>query len=151
VKAAEAEFKAQDLIDNRSNVSAAMYAELVKLVARYRINIESLSIVNYSFSGEFQASLENKSSAEQNLLTANYIAQRQIVLAQGNATAQIERARGIAISEQLISQNYSPGYATVIEAQAWASGTAKLPLVVGGNSGILPMISLSNMAANSLN
>lgn len=91
VKAATANYTAEELITKRPAVTSDIKASLSKSLGEYDIAISGVSIVNFEFSGSFNAAIEAKVTAEQNALAAkNKLEQVQYEAQQRVATAEAE-------------------------------------------------------------
>ncbi|MDR0222275.1 MAG: prohibitin family protein [Oscillospiraceae bacterium] len=103
VKQTTAKFRAEELITNRQLVAEDMKQALSAKVSEYGIVIDVFNITNFDFSSEFNAAIERKSTAEQEVLAekqelekAKVIAERNVEIAKGEALQQEEQARGEA-------------------------------------------------------
>ena len=163
VKAVEANFTAQDLINNRTEVQAQIQQRLSGVLPRYYVIVDQLSIVNFSFSPQFSAAIEAKVAQQQilqqqeiNVSIAGARANITIALAVGNKTSQILRAEGNATAVKIRAnatayaattiQNAivnNPDYIRWLEISEW---NGKLPTTVVGNNGALPLINLNASA-----
>ncbi len=98
VKAATANYTAEELITKRPAVTADIKASLAKSLGEYDIAVSGVSIVNFEFSPSFNAAIEAKVTAEQNALAAkNKLEQVQYEADQRVATAEAE-AKAIRLS-----------------------------------------------------
>lgn len=94
-KSVTAKFTAEELITNREEVRLEAEKELTTQLAVYHIIVENFNIVNFDFSPEFQAAIEEKQVAQQavetskqRLAQAEIDAQTVVAQAQGQADAQ---------------------------------------------------------------
>lgn len=94
IKAATAQFTAEELITKREEVGAIIYQSLTDRLTDNYIVVESVSIVDFQFSAAFNEAVEAKVTAEQNALAAEnklkqveFEAQQRIAEAQGEAEA----------------------------------------------------------------
>ena len=94
VKAVTATYSAEQLITMRVDVSRAMETRLSDKLAKYGIVIDALNIVNFDFSPEFTAAIEQKQAAQQlaekakrDLERIKTEAQQKVVQAQAEADA----------------------------------------------------------------
>ena len=70
MKAITAQYTAEELITKRSAVGEEIGATLAEKVQEYGILIDKFNIINFDFSEEFNAAIEQKQVAEQNKLRA---------------------------------------------------------------------------------
>lgn len=94
VKAATAQFTAEELITKREEVGNVIFTSLTDRLTDDYIVVESVSIVDFSFSEAFNEAIEAKVTAEQNALAAKnkleqikYEADQRIAEATGEAEA----------------------------------------------------------------
>ena len=66
VKSVTAEYTAEQLITKRTEVNSKIYTSIKEELKPYGIDVQQLNIVNFNFSPAFNASIENKVTAEQN-------------------------------------------------------------------------------------
>lgn len=89
VKAATANYTAEELITKRPEVTSDIKTSLSKSLGAYDIAVSGVSIVNFAFSESFNAAIEAKVTAEQNALAAkNKLDQVKYEAEQTVATAQ---------------------------------------------------------------
>lgn len=105
VKSSTAQFKASDIIVKRPMLKETMDTALAERLKPYHIILDDISIVNISFSAEFNAAIEAKSTAVQLAEKAtNDLVRIQTEAAQKVATAKAE-AEAITLQTQALSQN----------------------------------------------
>lgn len=85
VKAVTAQYTAEELITKRSAVGDEIGQTLSNKVSEYGILIDKFNIVNFDFSEEFNAAIEQKQVAEQNKLRAETEKEQQIIEAEAAA------------------------------------------------------------------
>ena len=103
VKASTAKYDATQLITEREKVKNEAYEALKARLAPYGINVLDLAITNMEFSPEFTKAIENKQIAQQEAQRAVFVAEK----AQQEAAAEIERAKGQAESQRLLTETAS--------------------------------------------
>jgi len=137
VKAATAQFTADELITKREEVKMAMSTALTSREAMKFFIVEDVSIVNFSFSESFNSAIEKKVQAEQDALASKnkleqtkYEAEQKIV----SATAEAEAIR---IQAQAITQQGGDAY---VDLQAVNKWNGVLPSYV--MSGSIPFINI---------
>ncbi len=119
VKAATAQFTAEELITKRQAVGDMILQTLSERLAKSYIIVESVSIVDFSFSEAFNQAIEAKVTAEQNALAAKnkleqikYEAEQRVAQAQGEAEA-------IRIQAESISAQGGDAYVTLQWIERW--------------------------------
>ena len=124
VKSATANYTAEQLVTEREKVRQDILTLLTTKLQAYGIQTDSLNIINFSFSDQFNRAIEAKVTAEQNALTAknkldqvNYEAQQTVASAKAQAEA-------IQIQAQAIN---SQGGADYVALQAINKWDGKLP------------------------
>lgn len=96
VKSVTAQFTAEQLITERTTVGEAIKENLAAKVSEYGLQIEKFNIVNFDFSEEFNAAIEQKQVAEQNLLKTQTEQEQAIVIAEAEAKKQVIAAEAAA-------------------------------------------------------
>lgn len=111
VKSAIAEYTAEELITNRTSVSNLMLEELNTRMKEYGINIAEINIITMDFSPEFDAAIEAKTVATQQVLTeqqnlekAKVIAQQKVVEAQ--AEAEANKTKSESITDEILMNEF---------------------------------------------
>ncbi|HRH93883.1 MAG TPA: prohibitin family protein [Candidatus Peribacteria bacterium] len=140
IKAATAQYTAEELITKRVAVKDAMKNTLTERLGREYITVEEVSIVNFSFSQSFNASIEAKVTAEQDALAAKnkleqvkYEAQQQIETAK--AQAESIKIQASAINAQ--------GGADYVKLQAIQKWDGKLPVYMMGGDALINLPSFT--------
>lgn len=135
VKAAIAQYTAEELITSRAAVSNVMLEEINGRMSEYGINIAEINIITMDFSPEFDAAIEAKTVATQQVLTeqqnlekAKVIAQQKVVEAQAEADAN--RIRSESITDEILTSDF---------ISKWNGQT---PVVMGSDGNILDISSL---------
>lgn len=135
-KAVTAHYNSEELVTKRDQVSAQIQTELQEKVAPYGLVISSISLVNFGFSNEYQAAIEQKVISTQATLKAEQDLQRIKIEAQ-QAIAKAEgEAKAIAIQSQAIQSQGGEAYVRLKAIEKW---DGKLPSV---NSGVTPFINV---------
>ena len=151
LKAATAEFTAEELITLRPLIKARFDGILAEKLDTFYIDVVAVSLTDFQFSPTFTAAIEAKVVAEQSALEAKnklvqieYEAQQVVIEAEaeknatiarseGEAQAQIIEANATAKSITVITQQMTNEYAQYLWLSQW---DGKLPLVVGEGEGI---------------
>lgn len=132
VKAVAAHYNAEELIEKRDAVRAAIQQQIMSGLQPYRIQVEGVNITNFQFSPSYTEAIEKKQVAQQQALQANYDLQRIKV----QAEQAIAKAAGEAKAQQLLQSTLT---AQIIQLKAVEKWNGILPQVVG-SKGVLPMI-----------
>jgi regulator of protease activity HflC (stomatin/prohibitin superfamily) len=148
VKAATAQFTAEQLITQRPQVSEQIRQSLVERLTPRGIIVEDFSITEFSFSEEFRKAVEAKQVAEQNALRAEQElrraqieAQQQVARAEAEAEARLSIAQAEAEALRLQREVVSPELLQLRFIERW-NGT--LPqLMTNGEGGLMPMINMA--------
>jgi regulator of protease activity HflC (stomatin/prohibitin superfamily) len=140
-KAVTAQYTAEQLITNREEVRAKAEEELTSRLAPYNIIVENFNIVNFDFSSEYQAAIEAKQVAEQQVQTS----QQKLDQAKIDAETVVAQAQGQADAQAALKNTGSltPEYLEYLFLTKW---DGKLPSVMGGAT---PVFSLNNFLNNS--
>lgn len=135
VKAAIAQYTAEELITSRAAVSNVMLEEINGRMKEYGINIAEINIITMDFSPEFDAAIEAKTVATQQVLTeqqnlekAKVIAQQKVVEAQ--AEAEANKTKSESITDEILMNEF---------LSRW---NGELPVVMGSDGNILDISSL---------
>ena len=137
VKAATAQYTAEELVTKRPLVRDNIKSDLVIRLSKEYINVTELSIVNFDFSQSFNQAIEAKVTAEQNALAAkNKLEQVKFEKDQRIAQAQGE-AEAIRIQAQAITQQGGENYVQLKAVEKW--------------NGVLPVQMIPNATVPFLN
>lgn len=135
VKSAIAQYTAEELITSRAAVSNVMLEEINVRMSEYGINITEINIITMDFSPEFDAAIEAKTVATQQVLTeqqnlekAKVIAQQKVVEAQ--AEAEANKTKSESITDEILMNEF---------LQKW---NGEMPVVMGSDGNILDISSL---------
>ncbi len=96
MKSITAKYTAEELITERMTVGEEVKQDLDFKLNDYGIYIEKFNIVNFDFSEEFNAAIEAKQVAEQNLLKTQTKQKQQIVIAEAEAEKKVIAANAEA-------------------------------------------------------
>lgn len=133
VKAATASYTAEELIGKRAEVKEDIKENLKKRLGDYAIILEDISITNFSFSKEFNKSIESKQTAEQNALKAENDLRRIEVEAKQQITRAEAEAETIRIQASAIKEQGGSEYVTLKSIQKW---DGKLPQTMLSNDAV---------------
>jgi regulator of protease activity HflC (stomatin/prohibitin superfamily) len=141
MKSVSAQYTAEELITKRNEVGTKIKEQLVLKVESYGIVIEQFNIMNFDFSEEFNAAIEAKQVAEQNLIktkteqeqkivVANADAEQKQIAAEAEAKATRTKADAQAEANKKLSASLN---ANVIEYEKITKWDGKLPYASGGS------------------
>jgi regulator of protease activity HflC (stomatin/prohibitin superfamily) len=147
VKAATAQFNAEELITQRPLVSESIREVLSDRLSPRGLTIEDLSITEFRFSEEFNQAIELKQVAEQDALRAEQElrraqieAQQQVAQAEAQAEARIAVAQAEAEALRLQREVISSELLQLRFIEKW---NGVLPAFVsGGEAGMLPLVNI---------
>ncbi len=125
IKGVMSKYTAEELIVNRNEVSDDMQSTLAERTSNYGINIISVSIKNFDFSAEYNASIEKKAVAEQNALTA----QQELEIAKAEAEKKKIEAEGEAEANKIKEKTLTD---KIIQQQFIEKWDGKLPTTYAG-------------------
>lgn len=139
IKAATAQFTAEELVTKRATVRDNMETHIRERLGNRGVVIEAVNIVNFDFSESFDKSIEAKVVAEQNALASKnkleqtkYEAEQQIV----SAKAQAETIR---IQAEAINSQGGADYVALQAIQKW-NGVLPVQMIPGST---VPFINLT--------
>lgn len=126
IKAVTAQYTAEELITKRELVRVGIKNQLIEKLSPHGIIVQDLNIVNFNFSGSFNASIEAKVTAEQNALAAkNKLAQVEFESKQAIAMAK-GKAEAMSIESAAISSN-----AQILQLRALEKWDGHMPQYLG--------------------
>jgi regulator of protease activity HflC (stomatin/prohibitin superfamily) len=135
-KATTAQFSAEELITHREVVRLQAENELKEELVKQHIIVENFNIVNFDFSPVYQAAIEQKQVAQQQVETAK----QRLNQAQIDAQAEVARAQGQADAQKALNDTgaLTPEYLNYLFLTKW---NGILPQVM--TSGTNTMIDVS--------
>ena len=137
-KATTAGYTAEELITRREEVRIKAEGTLKDQLAVYHVIVENFNIVNFDFSAEFNAAIEAKQVAQQQVETAK----QKLAQAQVDAETAKAQAQGQADAQAALKNTgaLSPEYLQYLALTKW---DGHLPVVTGGAT---PFIDVSQFA-----
>jgi regulator of protease activity HflC (stomatin/prohibitin superfamily) len=138
VKAATAKFTAQQLIEERPKVKDEIKRELFTRLSQY-FTVDEFSIVDFSFSKEYEKAVEEKQVAQQQALKAENDLTRIKTEAEQRIAQATAEAEAIRIQAQAITQQGGRDYVQLKAIEKW---DGKLPqqMIPGAT---VPILNLS--------
>jgi prohibitin 2 len=132
VKAATAQYTAEELISKRHEVREKIRKYLMERLGRSGVLVDDFSIINFKFSAEFERAIESKTTAEQLKLKAERDLERIRIesdqkIVQAKAEAEALSVQKLQVTAELIRLREIEAQMKAIEK--W---DGKLPQVTGG-------------------
>ena len=125
-KSVMSEYKAMDIIENRSALSPEVKNAVKDILSeQYYVDVVNILITNIDFSDAFEVAVEEKMIAEQQQLKAEYEAKAKIVSAQATAEANALLER--SLTDKILQEMY---------INKW---DGKLPQVMSDGSAMIQM------------
>lgn len=134
-KAVTAKYNSEELVTKRDEVSDAILQHASQKIAQFDITVDSISLVNFGFSEDYQHAIEQKVIATQQKQKAEQDLQRIEVEAKSRIAQAEGEAKAIAIQSQAIQQNGGENYVKLESIKKW---DGKLPETIAG--GVVPFI-----------
>lgn len=145
VKSITAQYTAEELITERSAVGDEISKTLSDKVTEYGVIIDKFNIVNFEFSAEFNAAIEQKQVAEQNYLKAQTEKQQTIMEAEADAEATLTRAAAEAEANNKINASLNEYVLKYLQIEKW---DGKYPSVLSSDSSVLIDLPVSGTETN---
>lgn len=140
VKAIIAKYTSEELLEKRPIVKDEIKAELVARLSNRFMIVDEFLVNDFSFSDEYEASIERKQVAKQDALTAEAkLAQIEFEAQQKIETATAE-AKAIEIQARAITQQGGRDYVNLKAIEKW-NGLLPQQMIPGGT---VPFINLGN-------
>lgn len=138
-KAVTARYDSEELITKRSEVSTAIHQTIQEKVAKYGLIINETSLVNFGFSAQYEAAIEQKVIATQQKLKAEQDLERIKVESDQRIAKAKGEAEAIRIQAQAIQQQGGKEYVELKRIEKW---NGELPKTMMGNA--VPMFNLKD-------
>ncbi len=139
VKAATAQYTAEELIAKRPEVRDRIRGLLVERLSRHGVIVDEFSIVNFAFSKSFNEAIEAKTTAEQLKLKAERDLQRIRVEAEQKVTQAKAEAESLALQKQQVTPELIRLREIENQRRAIEKWDGHMPQVAGG---ALPFINV---------
>lgn len=131
VKAATAQYTAEELIAKRPEVRDRIRTVLVERLTRHGVMVDEFSIVNFAFSKSFNEAIEAKTTAEQLKLKAERDLLRIKVEAEQKVTQARAEAEALALQKQQVTVELIRLREIENQRKAIEKWDGKLPQVTG--------------------
>ncbi len=141
VKAATAQYTAEELISKRQEVREKIRNLLLNRLATYGVIVDDFSIVNFAFSREFSNAIESKTTAEQLKLKAERDLERIRIESEQKMTQARAEAEALRVQKENVTENLIKLRQIEMQQRAIEKWDGKLPQVTGGAT---PFIDLRN-------
>ena len=135
VKAVTAQFTAEELITKRAQVKEQIRSDILNRLQTYFIVIDDLSIVDFSFSPEFDMAIVARQTAVQQALKAENDLRRIEIEAQQKIETAKAEAESIRIQAEALKEN-----ADLIELKAVERWNGVLPAYMMGDT--IPLLNI---------
>ena len=141
IKAVTAQYKAEELITKRSEVSNKMQETLKEKIETKGFNVVDFNIIDLDFSAEYNQAIEKKQVAEQQAQQAQYELEKARVenekkIENAKADAEVMRQQNSQITEQTLRLKELENQAALI--QKW---NGQLPTTALGDN--IPMLNIN--------
>ncbi len=124
LKAVVAEYTASTLVANRGAVSVELDEFIKQKLQLSGIMVEDLNIIDWDFSDEYIAAIEQKQVAEQNLIKTRTEQEQAVVIAEATAKQKVIAAQ--AEAEAAVIEAEAKAKRITLEAEAQAEANRKL-------------------------
>ena len=124
LKAVVAEYTASTLVADRSTVSVELDNNMKQKLADSGIVVEDFNIIDWDFSDEYIAAIEQKQVAEQNLIKTRTEQEQAVVIAEATAKQKVIAAQ--AEAEAAVIEAEAKAKQIAVEAEAQAEANRKL-------------------------
>ncbi len=131
VKAATAQYTAEELISKRQEVREKIRQLLLIRLAVYGVIVDDFSIVNFAFSREFSNAIESKTTAEQLKLKAERDLERIRIEADQKILQAQAEAESLRLQKENVTENLIKLRQIEMQQRAIEKWDGKLPQVTG--------------------
>ncbi|MDQ8035846.1 MAG: prohibitin family protein [Pedobacter sp.] len=132
VKAATALYTAEELVSRRQEVRDKIRNHLRDRLVKNGVIVDEFSIVNFSFSREFNVAIESKTTAEQLKLKAERDLERIRIEAEQKVAAAKAEAESLRLQKEIVTENLIKLRQIEMQQKAIDKWDGRLPQVTGG-------------------
>lgn len=129
VKAATANFTAQELIEQRAKVKDVIKTEMFNRLSNYFV-VDDFSIIDFSFSDQYESAVESKQVAQQKAFEQENITKQIEEQAKQRVTTATAEAQAIKIQAEAVTQQGGADYVKLKAIEKW-NGTVPTTMVPG--------------------
>lgn len=131
-------YTADSIVSDRTSISRAMLERIKEMLTPYNIIVTEIAISNIDFSDEYEAAIERKQIASQDVLTEKHMLEKveiqgEQAIAKAKADAEVQRVKESTLTEKILQQ------------QAIDKWDGKMPTYYSG--GELPFIAVQPQTA----
>jgi regulator of protease activity HflC (stomatin/prohibitin superfamily) len=138
VKTVTPEYSVTEILNKRDEIRSRAMQALGDNLSRYHIIVDDIYIANIAFSDEYQAAIEQKQVAQQQVQTEQQILQQKQIQAQ----QQVAAAQGQADSQVVLADGQAKAQIRIAEGQAQANNLINASL----NDKVLQYILIQKLA-----
>jgi prohibitin 2 len=131
VKAATALYTAEELVSRRQEVRDKIRTHLRDRLTKNGVIVDEFSIVNFSFSREFNNAIESKTTAEQLKLKAERDLERIRIEAEQKVAAAKAEAESLRLQKEIVTENLIKLRQIEMQQKAIDKWDGRLPQVTG--------------------
>lgn len=135
IKSTISQYNAEELVTKRGEVSDKILETISNKVEGYGLKVIAVSLKDFDFSDEYNQSIERKTIAEQNALTA----EQELKTSEANAKKKIIEAQAEADANNIKNSTITDEILTQEFIEKW---DGKLPTVMGETSNIMDVTEL---------
>lgn len=146
VKAAVAQFTAEDLVTQRVAVRERIREQLDARLAAHGVIVEEFAVVGFAFSSEFAAAIEAKSKSEQERLKA----ERDLDRIRVESEQQLARARAETEALRLQREQITPELLRWKALERWDGRLPGVVVGAAGQDGLTIQLPLSSPSAAAI-
>lgn len=132
VKAATALYTAEELVSRRQEVRDQIRTNLRDRLVKNGVIVDEFSIVNFSFSREFNVAIESKTTAEQLKLKAERDLERIRIEAEQKISSAKAEAESLRLQKEIVTENLIKLRQIEMQQKAIDKWDGRLPQVTGG-------------------
>lgn len=135
IKSTISQYNAEELVTKRGEVSDKILESISNKVNSYGLKVTSVSLKDFDFSDEYNQSIERKTIAEQNALTA----EQELKTSEANAKKMIIEAQAEADANNIKNSTITEEILTQQFIDKW---DGELPKVMGDSGNIMDVTEL---------
>jgi len=150
IKEVVPQYRVTDILIRRDEIRGLAKQKLGDNLSRYGIIVDDIYISDIAFSTDYQAAIEKKQTAQQNVETERQILEQKRIQAdqayaeaEGKARATVANAQGEADANRARTESITP---QLIEYLRWTRWDGRLPMFQGGSQ---PLVSVPLDSAQS--